>query len=322
MISSIEIGEKIAVARKLKNLSQTDVAGRMALSTQAIGKWERGESIPDVVTFIKLAEVLEVDLNYFTGDENSINQTGEGAQNLNNKCDDGDDERFGIDEEIKKTWRGKDFDDRKYRQKIRQKYARNMSGGNWENADFSGLKNIGEKFSGANVRRVQFVGSDLSKLVMRGNNIQNCDFSHANLSASDFIGCNIQDCEFAGADLSESAHSGSNIQRCNFTGANFTNTIFRGCNFEKAIVKDVVWKSAVFYHSHLGKLEINGEMSDCSFDGWKPKNVTFRDANLRNVFFKNCNLKKLQFENVCADSLTLAFLKSSKANVSDVKLIK
>ena len=45
MKTAVEIGAKIAQARKLKNLSQTDLAGQMSVTSQAVGKWERGESM-------------------------------------------------------------------------------------------------------------------------------------------------------------------------------------------------------------------------------------------------------------------------------------
>jgi transcriptional regulator with XRE-family HTH domain len=36
------------------------------ISAQAVGKWERGESMPDIITLNHLAEILGVDLNYFS----------------------------------------------------------------------------------------------------------------------------------------------------------------------------------------------------------------------------------------------------------------
>ena len=51
MQTSIEIGNKIAVAGKLKNLSQAELAAQMSITAQAVGKWERGESMPDILTF-------------------------------------------------------------------------------------------------------------------------------------------------------------------------------------------------------------------------------------------------------------------------------
>ncbi|MDD4716424.1 MAG: helix-turn-helix transcriptional regulator [Oscillospiraceae bacterium] len=52
--------------RKEKGLSQAQLAGRLSVSSQAVGKWERGESMPDIIMFNRLAEILEVDLNYFS----------------------------------------------------------------------------------------------------------------------------------------------------------------------------------------------------------------------------------------------------------------
>ena len=66
MQTAIEIGNKIAVARKLKNLSQAELAAQMAVTSQAVGKWERGESMPDILAFDRLAAVLGVELNYFS----------------------------------------------------------------------------------------------------------------------------------------------------------------------------------------------------------------------------------------------------------------
>ncbi|MBK9196900.1 MAG: helix-turn-helix transcriptional regulator [Flavobacteriales bacterium] len=61
------IGTRITDARKKLNLSQAQLAERLFISPQAVGKWERGESFPDIVTVNRLAEILGVDLNYFSG---------------------------------------------------------------------------------------------------------------------------------------------------------------------------------------------------------------------------------------------------------------
>ena len=68
MQTANEIGNKIAVARKLKNLSQAELAAQMAVTPQAAGKWECGESMPDILAFERLAAVLDVDFNYFSED--------------------------------------------------------------------------------------------------------------------------------------------------------------------------------------------------------------------------------------------------------------
>jgi len=50
--------------------------------------------------------------------------------------------------------------------------------------------------------------------------------------------------------------------------------------------------------------------------------VVFQNVTLRNTFFKNCKLRKLVFENCRADSLTIAFLKNSGANVEGIALLE
>ena len=42
MLNSKSIGNKIVVARKNMNLSQAELANQVAISPQAVGKWERG----------------------------------------------------------------------------------------------------------------------------------------------------------------------------------------------------------------------------------------------------------------------------------------
>lgn len=66
MLNSKSVGNKIATARKKINLSQADLAQQVSISPQAVGKWERGESMPDIGTLNRLAEILGVDLNYFS----------------------------------------------------------------------------------------------------------------------------------------------------------------------------------------------------------------------------------------------------------------
>ncbi|RYG21663.1 MAG: XRE family transcriptional regulator, partial [Chitinophagaceae bacterium] len=50
MLNSKSIGNKIAEARKKINSSQAELAKQVSISPQAVGKWERGESMPDIIT--------------------------------------------------------------------------------------------------------------------------------------------------------------------------------------------------------------------------------------------------------------------------------
>jgi len=60
------IGIKITEARKKINISQAQLAEKLFISAQAVGKWERGESLPDIITLNRVAQILGVDLNYIS----------------------------------------------------------------------------------------------------------------------------------------------------------------------------------------------------------------------------------------------------------------
>ncbi|MBK7245158.1 MAG: helix-turn-helix transcriptional regulator [Saprospiraceae bacterium] len=66
MFHSKSIGNKMTEARKKANLSQAELTQQISISSQAVGKWERGESLPDITTLNRVAEILGVDLNYFS----------------------------------------------------------------------------------------------------------------------------------------------------------------------------------------------------------------------------------------------------------------
>lgn len=66
-----KVGDRIAYLRKSKGLSQTELANRIKASREAIGKYERNEAMPSVETAKKIADVLEVTLDYLV-DESAI----------------------------------------------------------------------------------------------------------------------------------------------------------------------------------------------------------------------------------------------------------
>ena len=49
--------------RKLKRLTQEDIAEKLDVTRQAVAKWESGETMPDIEKSRQLAEILEVSLD-------------------------------------------------------------------------------------------------------------------------------------------------------------------------------------------------------------------------------------------------------------------
>ena len=62
------ISEKIVLLRKQNGFSQTDLAKLIDASREAISKYERGEATPSVEIAKKIAQSLNVSLDYLVGD--------------------------------------------------------------------------------------------------------------------------------------------------------------------------------------------------------------------------------------------------------------
>lgn len=62
----MSLGERIIQLRTARNISQSQLARAMEVSRQAVSKWENGQSTPDAAKMIKLAELLDTDLEYLT----------------------------------------------------------------------------------------------------------------------------------------------------------------------------------------------------------------------------------------------------------------
>ena len=59
----MEISEIIKENRKLKNLSQEELAKELHISRQSISKWETGKSLPTTDQLILLSEIFDCSLD-------------------------------------------------------------------------------------------------------------------------------------------------------------------------------------------------------------------------------------------------------------------
>ena len=71
--------------RKEMNLTQAELADQMGYTDKAISKWERAESIPDVVTLKQLADIFGVTLNYLVEEEHPKNKAEISQRVKNNR---------------------------------------------------------------------------------------------------------------------------------------------------------------------------------------------------------------------------------------------
>ena len=67
-----QIGTNIALYRKRAGLTQAGLAEKLNYSDKAVSKWERGESIPDVLILMQLAEQFEIGVSDLLEDPNAL----------------------------------------------------------------------------------------------------------------------------------------------------------------------------------------------------------------------------------------------------------
>ncbi len=68
----MDFGDRIILVRKQKKLSQSELGKLAEVSGDIVGKYERNEMKPSIDTARRLANALNVTLDYLVGDSNTI----------------------------------------------------------------------------------------------------------------------------------------------------------------------------------------------------------------------------------------------------------
>jgi uncharacterized protein YjbI with pentapeptide repeats/DNA-binding XRE family transcriptional regulator len=307
MVNTKIIGNKIAEARKKINISQAQLAEQLFITSQAVGKWERGESMPDITTFSRLAEILGVDLNYF-----SENSTAEGNETVST-------DTFDVRPEVEPS------------NSSRRQAVPNFSGSNLPESDFAGVTSHKGKFSGSMLRGSDFSGADLSGSSFKASDVREVNFDRANLT----------DCQFDVLDLSGSSFRQSILVRTNFSmsglegaafvdvklvdvkltmtdlrKAIFENCVFDGVDFDKSDLRGLILDGQTFIDAKFD----NAALNETSFKGAILNNVSFRAPYaITNKYYKA--LKTICFDGAKMDKLTYATLKGYGVDLSQVTFI-
>lgn len=294
MTTTPTISKKILNGRKSKALTQSELGGLMSISPQAIGKWERGESLPDIYQLNKLAIIFNVSLDYFVQDSVSeishINHIESDTELIVNK-----DNRI---------------------------LERDLSKGNWEAFHFSQLLGIAPYISKSNFKACHFYKMGFRGVKFQDCNIESCDFNYSNLTDASFSGNNILDSKFNEGILTNSNWYKSNLESCDFTNVDFSLTNFELVNIENCQLQNTKWEHTKFLKSNLSKIIFTGRIEFCHFERVSFHKVQFKDAMLINTFFKdNKNVKHIIFENCKCDQITYDLLKISYANLDGLDII-
>lgn len=297
MVTPRSIGIKLSAARKKKNFSQATLAQELDVSPQAVGKWERGESLADIILFNRIAELLEVDLNYFSEKWSFRldNQEKELLPELVSL------KTVHLDKKKKNNW--------------------DLSESNWVNVDFSSIKNINGSFYSSKVKKCQFTGADLSGVQMRYNNFVLCDFLNARMIKMSIHETSIAQCSLKGVNLKETEFFSSNISSCDLTKSDLTKTVFTNAELDQLNFDQVELDRSSFVKTRLTNVRFSGTLNRCSFEKCSLTKVTFHKAKFIKTFFNYNDLKRVRFIDCEADLLTYELLKHGKADLSGIRVV-
>ena len=308
------IGNKIAEARKKINISQAQLAQRVFVSPQAVGKWERGESIPDIITFNRLAEILGVDLNYFSENFQSAND-GMTFKTIENNGD--------ITQTVQQVASVSTSSERQV--------LTNFSGSNLAESDFAGVIAHKRKFKGSALRGSDFAGADLTGSSFVASDVREANFDGTNLTDCTFSATDLTDASFNGTILVRTEFSKLGLAGAKFTDATLTDVKLTMTDLRKTIFENCVFEGVDFKYSDMRALCLDGQtfigvkfdkaaLNEATFNGATLKNVSFRPTYaLTNKYYRA--IKTICFDGAMMDKLTYAELKGLGAELSKVTFI-
>ncbi len=297
------IGSKIANARKEKNMSQAQLAQLLFISGQAVGKWERGESIPDILTLNRLAEILGTDLNYFSENLAADDKKGESNQTIETL----------VSSESREP-----------------QLVTRFNGTELTKSDFTGVVAHKIKFNGSSLRN-----SDFSKADLTGSSFYACDASEINFNEA-----NLTDCVFTATNLTDSTFHKSimvrtELSKLELNGVRFTAIKMLNVKLAVTDLRDTIFENCVFEGVDFSNSDMRGlcldqqifegvkfhntALNDVTFNGATLKNVSFRSNALTNRYYRA--IKTIRFDGAMIDKLSYAALKGIGADLSKVTLV-
>jgi uncharacterized protein YjbI with pentapeptide repeats len=297
------IGNKIATARKKIKMSQAQLSQLLFISPQAVGKWERGESMPDIMTLNRLAEILGVDLNYFSENFQSANDETASKMPIDSIGD------------IVQTAQQVANLSRAQERQVRI----NLTAVNLQESDFAGTILHKGKFKASPLCGADFADADLT----------GSSFEVSNARETNFDGANLTDCTFSITDLADASFRKSVLVRTDFNKSSLVGTKFRDVklidvkltmtDLRKTIFENCTFNGVDFKYSDLRGMCFDGHtfigvqfdksaLNDVSFTGATLKNVSFRlPFSVTNKAYRA--FKSVCFDGAMMDKLTYAGLK-------------
>lgn len=301
------IGNKITKARKEAGLSQAQLAKQLFISPQAVGKWERGASVPDILTINRLGTLLAVDLNYFSDNTQPVitpapfeTHEAHGNAVLENALKNPED-------------------------------LTSFNGSNLPESDFAGIVAPKSKFNGSNLQGADFSDADLTGSSFHASNLCGARFNGANLTDCIISACYLTRASFEKTILVRTKIKASEPAETTFTKVRFADVLFVKIDLRKAIFEDCTFDHSYFKYADLSGVCFDGQIfTGVCFDRTFLEHTSFKGATLKNVSFRSTNvitnkyykaIKTVNFDGAKMDKLTIAALKGYGANLSNIVII-
>jgi uncharacterized protein YjbI with pentapeptide repeats len=327
MIDPITIGLKINQARRQGNLSQTEFAQRLGVSPQAVSKWERGESLPDLIMLDQICQMCNLKSAYFFNDyvptPNTYASDDDYVYEIDpqtNRYQDSDDE--------KEILRQKQQDEALEAQvvdnpqnKANNKAMFDLSMNTWRNIDFSNSSMKTKTIKMATLSNCNLNDNNMRSSLIKFTTIDSCTFINTNLSntiikfsnfrASNFENTNLATSIIEFSNFSSSHFFGSNFDSIRFSESTFKDNKFDHANFVNVEMRHCIFKDVIFASDIESSFFNQSVFKDC----------VFQDITITNTMFKGKFSKGVRFVNCRVDKSTYTHLVSSKADVNGITII-
>lgn len=301
------LGNRIASARKAQNMSQAQLAALLFISPQAVGKWERGESIPDFITINQLAEIFTVELSYFIGAPQFTND-----ESITKNTSSDDDANHGTQSYAE----------------VERQLLTDFSGSSLAEADFVGVYAPKRRFLGSDLRNTDFSKADFTGSSFKGSDLHSANFTEANLKDCIFFANNLSDAIFNKTILIGTDFRSSELTAANFMDSSLINVKISATDLTKTVFSNCSFKGMTFRSCDMSGTRLDGQVFvDVMFDRVALTGASFKGATFRSVSFRSSfaltnryykALKTINFEGAMMDKLTYAALKGLDVDLSQV----
>ena len=72
----------LKILRMKENLTQEDIADKLGVSRQSVAKWERGESLPDIESCVRLADLFGMTVDVLVRNMREIPHVAEAGKHM------------------------------------------------------------------------------------------------------------------------------------------------------------------------------------------------------------------------------------------------